>query len=71
MTFFVACGSLFVRCVLPHNGAGKDDLGKFFMSVIPRATEIIASVVEKYGFPSTQQGNIRSLLMHSIALDQY
>jgi hypothetical protein len=71
LTFFVACGSLFVRCVFPHNGAGRDELGKSFMSLIPRATEIIASVVEKYGFPSTQQGNVRNLLMYSIALDQY
>ena len=49
-------------------GAGGDDLGRFFMSVIPRATEIIAPVVQKYGFPVTQQGNIRRLLVHSLHL---
>jgi len=32
------------------------NLLSFFNSVIPEATRIIAPVVEKYGFPATQEG---------------
>ena len=39
---------------LARTGAGN--LLLFFNSVIPEATRIIAPVVEKYGFPATQEG---------------
>jgi len=35
---------------------GEGDLGKFFRLVIPEASRIYAPVVEKYGFPPTQEG---------------
>jgi hypothetical protein len=36
--------------------AGEGDLGKFFRLVVPEASRIFAPVVEKYGFPATQDG---------------
>ena len=36
--------------------AGEHDLSKFFVSVIPAATEILMPVVAKYGLPPTQEG---------------
>ena len=35
---------------------GEGDLGKFFRLVVPEASRIFAPVVEKYGFPATQDG---------------
>lgn len=35
---------------------GEGDLQLFFSLVIPEATRIISPVVEKYGFPATQEG---------------
>lgn len=32
------------------------DLGKFFMMMIPLATELVGSVIIKYGFDANQQG---------------
>ena len=32
------------------------DLGKFFMMMIPLATELVGSVIEKYGFEANQAG---------------
>ena len=32
------------------------DLGKFFMMMIPLATQLVGSVIEKYGFEANQQG---------------
>ena len=32
------------------------DLGKFFMMVIPLATQLVGSVIKKYGFEADQQG---------------
>ncbi len=32
------------------------DLGKFFMMMIPLATELVASVIQKYGFEANQAG---------------
>ena len=32
------------------------DLGRFFMMMIPLATELVGSVISKYGFDANQQG---------------
>ena len=32
------------------------DLGKFFMMMIPLATQLVASVIQKYGFEANQAG---------------
>ena len=41
--------------------AGAGDLGKFFVAVIPEATNIIAPIVEKHGYPPTQEGEKNDL----------
>ena len=32
------------------------DLGKFFMMMIPLATQLVGSVITKHGFENSQQG---------------